>query len=51
MNSILQVLFTLPDFQHVYHGNAEAVFRAAPVDPTEHLDTQLYVVPCFFSMK
>ncbi|KAK3270733.1 ubiquitin-specific protease ubp14 [Cymbomonas tetramitiformis] len=41
MNSVLQVLFTVPEVQKRYCEPAEAIFDAAPADPAGDLTIQL----------
>lgn len=40
MNSVLQVLWTLPEVQQRYASSADAIFQSAPADPTADLPTQ-----------
>ena len=41
MNSVLQVLMSMPEIRVRYIERAEAVFRSAPADPTEDWATQI----------
>ncbi|XP_064204025.1 ubiquitin carboxyl-terminal hydrolase 5-like isoform X1 [Anguilla rostrata] len=41
LNSVMQVLFTVPDFQHKYVSNIEKIFANAPSDPTQDFKTQV----------
>ncbi|EIE18246.1 ubiquitinyl hydrolase [Coccomyxa subellipsoidea C-169] len=41
MNSVLQVLWTLPSVQQRYAAQAEAIFQSAPADPTTDVPTQV----------
>ena len=41
MNSILQVLFTLPDFVKRYADQAPAIFQSASRDPTRDFTIQM----------
>ncbi|BDA47746.1 Ubiquitin carboxyl-terminal hydrolase 5 [Coccomyxa sp. Obi] len=41
MNSVLQVLWTLPSVQKRYAANADALFQSAPADPTADVPTQM----------
>ncbi|CAL5228914.1 g12137 [Coccomyxa viridis] len=41
MNSVLQVLWTLPEVQQRYASLAEKIFQSAPADPTADLPTQM----------
>lgn len=44
MNSVLQILFTIPEFDQLYFGGAQQAFETAPIDPTEHFGTQMSVL-------
>uniref|UniRef100_A0A3B3S9B0 Ubiquitin carboxyl-terminal hydrolase n=1 Tax=Paramormyrops kingsleyae TaxID=1676925 RepID=A0A3B3S9B0_9TELE len=41
LNSVMQVLFTVPDFQRKYVSNIEKIFDDAPADPTQDFKTQV----------
>lgn len=41
MNSVMQVMFTIPDFQRRYSDTADAIFQNAPQDPTGDFNTQM----------
>uniref|UniRef100_A0A8C1LV51 Ubiquitin carboxyl-terminal hydrolase n=1 Tax=Cyprinus carpio TaxID=7962 RepID=A0A8C1LV51_CYPCA len=41
LNSVMQVLFTIPDFQTKYVSNIDKVFNEAPSDPTQDFKTQM----------
>ncbi|KAG7457683.1 hypothetical protein MATL_G00229800 [Megalops atlanticus] len=41
LNSVMQVLFTVPDFQSKYVSNVEKIFTEAPSDPTQDFKTQV----------
>ncbi|KAJ8354938.1 hypothetical protein SKAU_G00225050 [Synaphobranchus kaupii] len=41
LNSVMQVLFTVPDFQSKYVSNIEKIFTDAPSDPTQDFKTQV----------
>ncbi|XP_052433819.1 ubiquitin carboxyl-terminal hydrolase 5 isoform X2 [Carassius gibelio] len=41
LNSVMQVLFTIPDFQTKYVSNIEKIFNEAPSDPTQDFKTQV----------
>ncbi|KAI1901944.1 hypothetical protein AGOR_G00039640 [Albula goreensis] len=41
LNSVMQVLFTVPDFQRKYVSNIEKIFSNAPTDPTQDFKTQV----------
>ena len=43
MNSVLQVLFAMPEFQELYYGNASAFIQGAPADPTDSFVAQMCV--------
>ena len=45
MNSVLQVLWTLPEVQQRYASLAEKIFQSAPADPTADLPTQVGTFP------
>ena len=47
MNSVLQVLWTLPEVQQRYASSADSIFLSAPTDPTVDLPTQVGAVPDF----
>uniref|UniRef100_A0A8C8D7Z6 Ubiquitin carboxyl-terminal hydrolase n=1 Tax=Oncorhynchus tshawytscha TaxID=74940 RepID=A0A8C8D7Z6_ONCTS len=40
LNSVMQVLFTVPDFQSKYVSNIDKIFDEAPSDPTQDFKTQ-----------
>uniref|UniRef100_A0A673W939 Ubiquitin carboxyl-terminal hydrolase n=1 Tax=Salmo trutta TaxID=8032 RepID=A0A673W939_SALTR len=46
LNSVMQVLFTVPDFQSKYVSNIDKIFDEAPSDPTQDFKTQ---VDCVFT--
>jgi len=41
MASVLQTVFSLPEFKKRYYANAEAYFQSAPQDPTSDFQTQM----------
>ncbi|XP_078507651.1 ubiquitin carboxyl-terminal hydrolase 5 isoform X4 [Lissotriton helveticus] len=41
LNSVMQVLFSLPDFQTKYVGKLEKIFQSAAGDPTQDFNTQV----------
>uniref|UniRef100_A0A8C7HSG9 Ubiquitin carboxyl-terminal hydrolase n=1 Tax=Oncorhynchus kisutch TaxID=8019 RepID=A0A8C7HSG9_ONCKI len=41
LNSVMQVLFTVPDFQSKYVSNIDKIFNEAPSDPTQDFKTQV----------
>uniref|UniRef100_A0AAQ5YJU6 Ubiquitin carboxyl-terminal hydrolase n=1 Tax=Amphiprion ocellaris TaxID=80972 RepID=A0AAQ5YJU6_AMPOC len=42
LNSVMQVLFTVPDFQSKYVSNIDKIIDEAPSDPTQDFKTQVY---------
>ncbi|MEJ1279913.1 hypothetical protein NN561_010850 [Cricetulus griseus] len=47
LNSVVQVLFSIPDFQRKYVDKLEKIFQNAPTDPTQDFSTQVYVARSF----
>ncbi|XP_062848799.1 ubiquitin carboxyl-terminal hydrolase 5 isoform X1 [Trichomycterus rosablanca] len=41
LNSVMQVLFTIPDFQEKYVSNIDKILDEAPGDPTQDFKTQV----------
>ncbi|XP_041125466.1 ubiquitin carboxyl-terminal hydrolase 5 isoform X1 [Polyodon spathula] len=41
LNSVMQVLFSVPDFQSTYVANLEKIYQDAPTDPTQDFRTQV----------
>uniref|UniRef100_A0A0L8HCH8 ubiquitinyl hydrolase 1 n=1 Tax=Octopus bimaculoides TaxID=37653 RepID=A0A0L8HCH8_OCTBM len=41
MNSVMQVIFTIPDFQEKYFDCRDAIFAGAPVNPTSDFNVQM----------
>uniref|UniRef100_A0A8C6KBP1 Ubiquitin carboxyl-terminal hydrolase n=1 Tax=Nothobranchius furzeri TaxID=105023 RepID=A0A8C6KBP1_NOTFU len=41
LNSVMQVLFTIPDFQSKYVSNFDKIINDAPSDPTQDFKTQV----------
>ncbi|XP_010769508.1 ubiquitin carboxyl-terminal hydrolase 5 isoform X2 [Notothenia coriiceps] len=41
LNSVMQVLFTVPDFQQKYVSNIDKIIDEAPSDPTQDFKTQV----------
>ncbi|MFT7815976.1 ubiquitin carboxyl-terminal hydrolase 5 isoform X1 [Arapaima gigas] len=41
LNSVMQVLFTVPDFQRKYVSNIDQIFADAPSDPSQDFKTQV----------
>jgi ubiquitin carboxyl-terminal hydrolase 5/13 len=41
MSSVMQVLFSLPEFQKRYYDMQEQIFQNAPADPTQDFHTQM----------
>uniref|UniRef100_A0A667YQL2 Ubiquitin carboxyl-terminal hydrolase n=1 Tax=Myripristis murdjan TaxID=586833 RepID=A0A667YQL2_9TELE len=46
LNSVMQVLFTVPDFQNKYVSNIDKIFDEAPSDPTQDFKTQVIWCAC-----
>lgn len=46
MNSVLQVLWTLPQLRARYSGRADALFRSAPSNPVDDFLSQVCAQPC-----
>ena len=46
MNSVLQMLWTLPEVQQRYASAANSIFLSAPADPTADLPTQVSCPTC-----
>uniref|UniRef100_A0A3Q2PEB1 Ubiquitin carboxyl-terminal hydrolase n=1 Tax=Fundulus heteroclitus TaxID=8078 RepID=A0A3Q2PEB1_FUNHE len=41
LNSVMQVLFTVPDFESTYVSNIDKIINEAPSDPTQDFKTQV----------
>ncbi|XP_008104196.3 ubiquitin carboxyl-terminal hydrolase 13 isoform X2 [Anolis carolinensis] len=41
VNSVLQALFNIPEFQRAYVGNLPRIFDYSPLDPTQDFNTQM----------
>lgn len=41
LNSVVQVVLSIPEFQHKYYENANRTFDAAPPDPAENFTVQM----------
>ncbi|KAH0624178.1 hypothetical protein JD844_007660 [Phrynosoma platyrhinos] len=41
VNSVLQALFSIPEFQRAYVGNLPRIFDYSPMDPTQDFNTQM----------
>ena len=41
MNSVMQVVFTLPDFVNKYVGNRDAYLKGSPIDPCSDFSLQM----------
>ncbi|XP_013780596.1 ubiquitin carboxyl-terminal hydrolase 5-like isoform X1 [Limulus polyphemus] len=41
MNSVMQVVFSIPDFQKIYFENAERIFDSATADPARDFTVQM----------
>ena len=46
MNSVLQMLWTLPEVQQRYASAADSIFLSAPADPTADLPSQVSCLSC-----
>uniref|UniRef100_A0AAQ5XS70 Ubiquitin carboxyl-terminal hydrolase n=1 Tax=Amphiprion ocellaris TaxID=80972 RepID=A0AAQ5XS70_AMPOC len=41
LGTVLQVLFSIPDFQRMYVGNLQRIYDYSPLDPTQDFATQM----------
>ncbi|XP_059811489.1 ubiquitin carboxyl-terminal hydrolase 5 isoform X1 [Hypanus sabinus] len=41
LNAVMQVVFSLPDYQNKYVGNLQKIFSDSPADPTQDFNTQV----------
>lgn len=41
MNAVLQVIMSIPEFQHKYYDDANRIFDNAPADPAENFTVQM----------
>ncbi|XP_077440105.1 ubiquitin carboxyl-terminal hydrolase 13 isoform X2 [Vanacampus margaritifer] len=41
LSTVIQVLFSIPDFQRMYVGNLQRIFDYSPLDPTQDFATQM----------
>ncbi|CAI5639422.1 unnamed protein product [Oreochromis niloticus] len=41
LSTVMQVLFSIPDFQRMYVGNLQRIFDYSPLDPTQDFATQM----------
>uniref|UniRef100_A0ABM5G3U1 Ubiquitin carboxyl-terminal hydrolase n=1 Tax=Pogona vitticeps TaxID=103695 RepID=A0ABM5G3U1_9SAUR len=41
INSVLQAIFSIPEFQRAYVGNLPRIFDYSPLDPTQDFNTQM----------
>ncbi|XP_060618597.1 ubiquitin carboxyl-terminal hydrolase 5 isoform X1 [Anolis sagrei] len=41
LNSVVQVIFSIPDFQQKYVDKIEKIFQSSPSDPTQDFNTQV----------
>ncbi|XP_034035786.1 ubiquitin carboxyl-terminal hydrolase 13 isoform X1 [Thalassophryne amazonica] len=41
LSTVIQVLFSIPDFQRMYVGNLQRIFDFSPLDPTQDFATQM----------
>uniref|UniRef100_A0A7N9B1A8 Ubiquitin carboxyl-terminal hydrolase n=1 Tax=Mastacembelus armatus TaxID=205130 RepID=A0A7N9B1A8_9TELE len=48
LSTVMQVLFSIPDFQRMYVGNLQRIFDYSPLDPTQDFATQIEC-SCTFS--
>uniref|UniRef100_A0A673BLR4 Ubiquitin carboxyl-terminal hydrolase n=1 Tax=Sphaeramia orbicularis TaxID=375764 RepID=A0A673BLR4_9TELE len=46
LNSVMQVLFTVPDFQSKYVSNIDKIIDEAPSDPSQDFKTQVFGSHC-----
>uniref|UniRef100_A0A8D0CP09 Ubiquitin carboxyl-terminal hydrolase 13 n=1 Tax=Sander lucioperca TaxID=283035 RepID=A0A8D0CP09_SANLU len=44
LGTVLQVLFSIPDFQRMYVGNLQRIFDYSPLDPSQDFATQIQCV-------
>uniref|UniRef100_A0A8C6QBW8 Ubiquitin carboxyl-terminal hydrolase n=1 Tax=Nothobranchius furzeri TaxID=105023 RepID=A0A8C6QBW8_NOTFU len=45
LGTVLQVLFSIPDFQRMYVGNLQRIFDYSPLDPTQDFHLQRGISP------
>uniref|UniRef100_A0A672YZI9 Ubiquitin carboxyl-terminal hydrolase 13 n=1 Tax=Sphaeramia orbicularis TaxID=375764 RepID=A0A672YZI9_9TELE len=48
MGTVMQVLFSIPDFQRMYVGNLQRIFDYSPLDPTQDFQQQNGISPRMF---
>ncbi|XP_067897573.1 ubiquitin carboxyl-terminal hydrolase 13 isoform X1 [Heterodontus francisci] len=41
LSSVMQIIFSIPDFQRRYVGNLQRIFDYSPLDPTHDFETQM----------
>ncbi|XP_041071957.1 ubiquitin carboxyl-terminal hydrolase 13 isoform X1 [Carcharodon carcharias] len=41
LSSVMQIIFSIPDFQRRYVGNLQRILDYSPIDPTQDFDTQM----------
>ncbi|XP_048460258.1 ubiquitin carboxyl-terminal hydrolase 13 [Rhincodon typus] len=41
LSTVMQIIFSIPDFQRRYVGNLQRIFDYSPLDPTQDFDTQM----------
>uniref|UniRef100_UPI00398E846F ubiquitin carboxyl-terminal hydrolase 13 n=1 Tax=Pristiophorus japonicus TaxID=55135 RepID=UPI00398E846F len=41
LSSVMQIIFSIPDFQRRYVGNLQRIFDYSPLDPTQDFETQM----------
>uniref|UniRef100_A0A8C4IW52 Ubiquitin carboxyl-terminal hydrolase n=1 Tax=Dicentrarchus labrax TaxID=13489 RepID=A0A8C4IW52_DICLA len=47
LGTVMQVLFSIPDFQRMYVGNLQRIFDYSPLDPSQDFATQITgLLPC-----
>uniref|UniRef100_G3P6K9 Ubiquitin carboxyl-terminal hydrolase n=1 Tax=Gasterosteus aculeatus aculeatus TaxID=481459 RepID=G3P6K9_GASAC len=44
LGTVIQVLFSIPDFQRMYVGNLQRIFDYSPLDPSQDFATQIVCV-------
>uniref|UniRef100_A0A7N6BGW2 Ubiquitin carboxyl-terminal hydrolase 13 n=1 Tax=Anabas testudineus TaxID=64144 RepID=A0A7N6BGW2_ANATE len=46
LSTVMQVLFSIPDFQRMYVGNLQRIFDYSPLDPTQDFSCAISVYVC-----
>ncbi|KAH0509303.1 Ubiquitin carboxyl-terminal hydrolase 13 [Microtus ochrogaster] len=41
LSSVMQAIFSIPEFQRAYVGNLPRIFDYSPLDPTQDFNTQM----------